>query len=258
MRFVGLSFSYVIVAVNVLVCSVTFSQSPSHTDLSYGTGQEVVDMYLAESPAPTPVYIWGHAKGQTHKRVPKDALSLCLDAGYSFLSIEANDDNHDGIQDLYIKEPWLKILDFVIANAAKYNIDPKNIFIGGRNSVCGFSLYYPERDRHLAATLERNILENAGYKVLVAADGEEACAIAESGNLDAIVSDVDMPRMDGIALTEWVRANERVRELPVILVTALHSQEDRLRGLEAGADAYIAKGTFDQNELLETMERLVG
>ncbi len=107
-------------------------------------------------------------------------------------------------------------------------------------------------------TLERNILENAGYKVLVAADGEEACAIAESGNLDAIVSDVDMPRMDGIALTEWVRANERVRELPVILVTALHSQEDRLRGLEAGADAYIAKGTFDQNELLETMERLVG
>jgi len=133
MRFVGLSFSYVIVAVNVLVCSVTFSQSPSHTDLSYGTGQEVVDMYLAESPAPTPVYIWGHAKGQTHKRVPKDAVSLCLDAGYSFLSIEANDDNHDGIQDLYIKEPWLKILDFVIANAAKYNIDPENIFIGGRS-----------------------------------------------------------------------------------------------------------------------------
>lgn len=63
-------------------------------------------MYLAKSVAPTPVYIWGHAKGQTYKRVPKDAVSLCLDAGYSFLSIEANDDNNDGMQDLHIKEPW--------------------------------------------------------------------------------------------------------------------------------------------------------
>ena len=106
--------------------------------------------------------------------------------------------------------------------------------------------------------LEKNILENAGYEVLVAADGEEAYVIAESERLDAIVSDVDMPRMDGIALTRKVKADARLSELPVILVTSLQSQEDRLRGLEAGADAYITKGTFDQDELLATMERLIG
>jgi len=127
------TFDCVWIAANLLLCSVAFSQSPTHADVTYGAGQEVVDMYLAKSPAPTPIYIWGHAKGQTYKRVSKDAVSLCLDAGYSFLSIEANDDNNDGIQDLYFKEPWLKILDFVIANAAKYNIDPENIFIGGRS-----------------------------------------------------------------------------------------------------------------------------
>ena len=129
----SLTFDCVWIAANLLLCSVAFSQSPTHADVTYGAGQEVVDMYLAKSPAPTPIYIWGHAKGQTYKRVSKDAVSLCLDAGYSFLSIEANDDNNDGIQDLYFKEPWLKILDFVIANAAKYNIDPENIFIGGRS-----------------------------------------------------------------------------------------------------------------------------
>ncbi len=107
-------------------------------------------------------------------------------------------------------------------------------------------------------TLEKNILENAGYEVLVAADGVEACAMAESERLDAIVSDVDMPRMDGFAFTEKIKADGNLKELPVVLVTALHSQEDRLRGLEAGADAYITKGTFDQDELLETMERLIG
>ncbi len=129
----SLTFDCVWIAANLLLCSVAFSQSPTHADVTYGAGQEVVDMYLAKSPAPTPIYIWGHAKGQTYKRVSKDAVSLCLDAGYSFLSIEANDDNNDGIQDLYFKEPWLKILDFVIANAARYNIDPENIFIGGRS-----------------------------------------------------------------------------------------------------------------------------
>ncbi len=107
-------------------------------------------------------------------------------------------------------------------------------------------------------TLEKNILENAGYHVLVAADGEEGWALVQGEALDAIVADVSMPRMDGFTLTEKVKGDERFQELPVVLVTSLESPQDRIRGLEAGADAYITKSTFDQHELLETIERLIG
>ena len=107
-------------------------------------------------------------------------------------------------------------------------------------------------------TLEKNILENAGYQVLVAADGEEGWAIIQSELLSAIVADVDMPRMDGVQLTEKVKGNELYRHLPVVLVTSLESRQDKIRGLEAGADAYITKQTFEQQELLETIERLIG
>ena len=107
-------------------------------------------------------------------------------------------------------------------------------------------------------TLEKNILENAGYQVLVAADGEEGWAIIQSELLSAIVADVDMPRMDGVQLTEKVKGDELYRHLPVVLVTSLESRQDKIRGLEAGADAYITKQTFEQQELLETIERLIG
>jgi len=107
-------------------------------------------------------------------------------------------------------------------------------------------------------TLEKNILENAGYQVVVAADGQEAWALVQGQPLDAVVADVAMPRMDGFVLTEKVKGDERFQELPVVLVTSLESPQDRVRGLETGADAYITKSTFDQRELLETIERLIG
>jgi two-component system chemotaxis sensor kinase CheA len=107
-------------------------------------------------------------------------------------------------------------------------------------------------------TLEKNILENAGFDVLVAADGQEAWELIQAERLDAIVADIAMPRMDGFALTEKVRGDERLVEMPVVLVTSLESPQDKIRGLEAGADAYITKSTFDQMELLETIERLIG
>lgn len=107
-------------------------------------------------------------------------------------------------------------------------------------------------------TLEKNIIENAGYEVLVAADGLEAWALIQCERLDVIVSDVAMPRMDGFALTEKVKDGGRFNDIPVVLVTSLDSPRDRIRGMEAGADAYIAKGAFDQQELLETIERLIG
>jgi two-component system chemotaxis sensor kinase CheA len=107
-------------------------------------------------------------------------------------------------------------------------------------------------------TLEKNILEAEGYQVQLATDGEEALTvIAGEGVPDLIVSDIIMPRMDGFELTRRIREDAQTGQVPVILVTSLDSPEDKARGIEAGADAYIVKSGFDQNNLLETIEQLI-
>jgi len=106
-------------------------------------------------------------------------------------------------------------------------------------------------------TLEKNILEAAGYRVRVAADGAEAWTVLQSEPCSLLVSDVNMPRMDGFQLTEKVRASETLKTLPIILVTSLDSRDDRERGIWAGADAYIVKGAFDQDVLLSTIRQLI-
>jgi two-component system chemotaxis sensor kinase CheA len=105
-------------------------------------------------------------------------------------------------------------------------------------------------------TLEKNVLEAAGYRVEVAADGVAAWAILGSTGCDLVVADIEMPRMDGLELTSRIRADPRLQHLPVVLVTSRDSREDRERGAQAGADAYIVKGGFDQNRLLDTIRRL--
>jgi two-component system chemotaxis sensor kinase CheA len=107
-------------------------------------------------------------------------------------------------------------------------------------------------------TLEKNILEAIGYNVQVATDGQEALnTIAESGVPDLIISDILMPRVDGFELTERIKEDPKTTQVPVILVTSLGSAEDKTRGIEAGADAYIVKSAFDQSNLLETIEQLI-
>ena len=106
-------------------------------------------------------------------------------------------------------------------------------------------------------TLEKSILEAAGFDVVSAADGEEAWRLLQERSVDLVVTDIEMPRMDGLDLTRAIRASRRLRTLPVILVSALDRQEDRERGIEAGADAYLVKKTFDQRSLLETIARLL-
>jgi len=112
-------------------------------------------------------------------------------------------------------------------------------------------------DSMLTRMLEKSILEAAGYRVLAASDGMEAWAMLESERCDLIVSDVNMPRMNGLELTARIRADDRFRNFPVILVTSLDSPDDHARGVEAGADAYIVKSTFSQQGLLETINRLI-
>lgn len=105
--------------------------------------------------------------------------------------------------------------------------------------------------------LIRNILESAGYRVTTAVDGMEAFTLLRAEEFDLVVSDVEMPRLDGFGLTARIRADRKLAELPVVLVTALESREDRERGIDAGADAYLVKSSFDQGNLLEAVRRLI-
>jgi two-component system, chemotaxis family, sensor kinase CheA len=107
--------------------------------------------------------------------------------------------------------------------------------------------------------LEKNILEAAGYQVHLATDGEEALDTLVAGDLpDLIVCDIAMPRLNGLALTQQIKKDDRYRDIPVVLVTSLGSPSDKARGIEVGADAYIVKSSFDQANLLETIEQLIG
>jgi len=106
-------------------------------------------------------------------------------------------------------------------------------------------------------TQEKRILEGAGYEVVTAVDGVDGYSKFRSRAFDAVVSDVEMPNMDGLTLTTRIRQDPANSELPIILVTSLGSDESRRKGIEAGASAYLVKATFDQAELLATLRRLV-
>lgn len=110
-------------------------------------------------------------------------------------------------------------------------------------------------DSLTSRTLERNILTTAGYAVDTANDGEMGWQALTSVDYDLLVTDVQMPNVDGIELVMRVRADTRLRHLPVILVTSLDRSSDRARGTAAGADEYIVKGRFDQRQLLEAVAR---
>ena len=105
--------------------------------------------------------------------------------------------------------------------------------------------------------LQRNILKSAGYKVGVAINGFDALTKIVSNDYDFIVTDAEMPEMNGFELTERLRHDEKYKNIPIIIVTSLSSEEDRIRGMEAGANAYITKGKFNQDELLSIIKRLV-
>jgi two-component system, chemotaxis family, sensor kinase CheA len=112
-------------------------------------------------------------------------------------------------------------------------------------------------DSITSRTLLKNILEFAGFKVKTAIDGAEALTVLASETFDLVVSDVEMPRMSGFDLTARIRADRRLAQLPVVLVTGLDSHEDRERGVDVGANAYIVKSSFDQGNLLEVVRRLI-
>ena len=114
-------------------------------------------------------------------------------------------------------------------------------------------------DQFTVRELQRSILEASGYRVETARDGREAWErLSANGDVDLVVTDLEMPEMDGLELLTAIRRHGKISTLPVVIVTSRAGEEDERRGLEAGADAYIVKERFDQRALLDTVERLVG
>jgi len=113
-------------------------------------------------------------------------------------------------------------------------------------------------DSFTTRELLRTILQSAGYDVTTAVDGFDALDKLRAAPYDLIVSDIEMPRIDGFQLTSRIRDDPGLSDLPVIIVTSLASETHRRRGLEAGAQAYIVKRQFNQSNLLETVHQLLG
>lgn len=112
-------------------------------------------------------------------------------------------------------------------------------------------------DSFTTRTLEKTVLESQGYQVLLAVDGAQALDVLRSEEVDLVVSDIQMPRLDGFALVRALKADPRLASLPVVLLTSKATPEDRERGLELGAEAYLIKQRFDQGDLLETVRQLL-
>ncbi|PLX02160.1 MAG: hybrid sensor histidine kinase/response regulator [Marinilabiliales bacterium] len=103
----------------------------------------------------------------------------------------------------------------------------------------------------------KNILESAGYKVKATVDGKEAFTSMKQEKFDLLVSDVEMPRMNGFELTQSVRKDKKLKDMPIVLVTSLNNREDQEKGIEVGANAYIVKSSFEQSNLLEVVKKLI-
>jgi len=146
----------------------------------------------------------------------------------------------------------------VLKSAAKLAATPRRI-------VSSPAAPAPEHERAVlvvedsitARMLLKNILESAGYRVKTTVDGVDAWTALKTEPFDLVVSDIQMPRMNGFELTTKIRGDQRLNTLPVILVTGLASPADRERGVDVGANAYIVKREFDQSNLLEVIRRLI-
>jgi two-component system sensor histidine kinase and response regulator WspE len=113
-------------------------------------------------------------------------------------------------------------------------------------------------DSFTVREVERQLLVHRGYDVSIAVDGMEGWNKIRSEKFDLLISDIDMPRMNGLQLVSAIRSNEKLRDLPVVIVSYKEREEDRLRGLEVGANCYLTKSSFHDNRFIEAVEDLIG
>jgi two-component system sensor histidine kinase and response regulator WspE len=106
--------------------------------------------------------------------------------------------------------------------------------------------------------LERGVLEGRGYEVKLAVDGMDGWNAVRTDRYDLVITDVDMPRLDGIGLVSKIRSDPRLAALPIVIVSYKDREEDRRRGLEAGANHYLTKSSFEDERLLTVLDELIG
>jgi two-component system chemotaxis sensor kinase CheA len=112
-------------------------------------------------------------------------------------------------------------------------------------------------DSMTTRALEKSILEAHGYQVRVAVDGVEALACLRQETADLVIADIEMPRLNGFGLIEAMKQESKLKNIPVIIVSSVERREDQERGLALGADAYIVKRKFDQEELLAAIRQIL-
>jgi two-component system chemotaxis sensor kinase CheA len=151
--------------------------------------------------------------------------------------------------------PVLNVSD-LMKSAVRLAVAPRKETACGQTRNSAGKILVAE-DSITSRTLLKSILETAGFQVTTAVDGADALAQLHGNEFGLVVSDVDMPHMNGFELTVKIRADKKLGETPVVLVTALESRDDKERGIEVGANAYIVKSSFDQSNLLEVVRRFI-
>jgi two-component system chemotaxis sensor kinase CheA len=151
--------------------------------------------------------------------------------------------------------PILNVIDLVSSASTKPSKGKRPAAEAGEGAAKKAVLIV--EDSITSRMLLKNVLEAAGFYVRPTVDGLDALRALGEEQFDLVVSDIEMPRMDGIELTKKIRADQSLARIPVVLVTALESQADRELGLDAGANAYLTKSSFTQGTLLKTARSLL-
>ena len=151
------------------------------------------------------------------------------------------------------------ILDVQALATRMANRSPANMAqpAAARSAAMGPGRVLVVEDSLVAAEMHRGILAGAGYQIGMAQDGVDAIEQLRRGEWDLVVTDIDMPRMNGIELISQMRTDPRLRHTPVIVVSSRDSGDYRQRGLDAGADAFVSKGDFDQEMVLQAVRLLM-
>lgn len=150
--------------------------------------------------------------------------------------------------------PILRVADLLRSEALNSDVSPRWT---AASPVLSQKSVLVAEDSITSRMLIRGFLETAGYRVVTAVDGLDAFAKLRAEPFDLLVSDVEMPQLNGFDLTARIRADPGLGKLPVVLLTSLEGVSDRERGIDVGASAYITKSHFDQNTLIATVRRLV-
>lgn len=153
--------------------------------------------------------------------------------------------------------PILNVIDLIKSAVAAASTAPSRKSTKPPDAEVGKKSILVVEDSITSRMLLKNILETGGYRVKVAVDGMDGWIALKEEKFDLVVSDVDMPGMNGFELTEKIRQDKNLKGLPVVLVTAMESREDREKGIDVGADGYIVKSSFDQSNLLDVIKKLV-